>query len=154
MPNGTIFGPGADPGAVYQSNCDPLLNVTTPTADEIRTKYKFTPEDLQNSTRIIWSLGQYDGTSAVSPNQPGINAPIMTTDRNASRILYTSNMAHREDLWAPDPSDRDTVIQVSLITYRVASRRRFCWHWLMFLGVQARAIELESIKGWLGWYDL
>ncbi|KIV87629.1 hypothetical protein PV11_03161 [Exophiala sideris] len=128
-PNGTIFGPAANPGAIYESSCDALLNVSTPTMAELQTKYKFTPEDLQNSTRIIWSLGQYDPTSGVSPNQPGINAPIMTTDRNVSRILYTSNMAHREDLFAPDPSDRDTVIQ-------------------------ARAIELESIKGWLGWYDL
>lgn len=49
----------------------------------------------------------------------------MTVDRNLSRVLYTSDMAHREDLFAPDPSDRESVIR-------------------------ARKIELESIKGWLG----
>lgn len=41
--------------------------------------------------------------------------PAMTADRNVTRILYTSNMAHREDLFAPDPSDRDTVIQVCAV---------------------------------------
>jgi hypothetical protein len=61
----------------------------------------------------------------VAPNQPEINAPVMAVDRNVSRVLYTSDMAHREDLFAPDPSDRESV-------------------------VRARKIELESIKGWLG----
>ncbi|KAK7906123.1 hypothetical protein LTR67_000849 [Exophiala xenobiotica] len=128
VPNGTIFYP-IDAAAKAVAGCDAQYNLSTPSPQQLRTRYKYTPEDLQNSTRIIWSLGQYDPTSAVSPNQPGINAPTMTADRNVSRILYTSNMAHREDLFAPDPSDRDTVIQ-------------------------ARAIELETIKGWLGWYGL
>ncbi|KAK5206523.1 hypothetical protein LTR41_007961 [Exophiala xenobiotica] len=128
VPNGTIFYP-IDASAKAVAGCDAQYNLSTPSPEQLRTRYKYTPEDLQNSTRIIWSLGQYDPTSAVSPNQPGINAPTMTADRNVSRILYTSDMAHREDLFAPDPSDRDTVIQ-------------------------ARAIELETIKGWLGWYDL
>jgi hypothetical protein len=128
VPNGTIFH-AIDAAATAVSNCDARYNVSTPSADQLRTQYKYTEADLRESTRIIWSLGQYDPTGGVSPNQPGINAPAMSTDRNVSRVLYTSNMAHREDLFAPDPSDRDEV-------------------------VRTRNIELESIKGWLGWYDL
>jgi hypothetical protein len=127
IPNGTIF-PAYDGGS-FVPYCDTDYNITTPSVSDLRNKYKYTAEDLRKSTRIIWSLGQYDPTSGLSPNQPGINAPVMSTDRNVSRILFTSDMAHREDLFAPDPSDRDSVIG-------------------------ARNIELESIKGWLGWYDL
>ncbi|KUJ08199.1 uncharacterized protein LY89DRAFT_337845 [Mollisia scopiformis] len=124
MPNGTIF-PATDSGQFGIEACDTVYNLSTPLAEELRTKYRYTPADLRNSTRIIWSLGQYDPTSGFSPTQPGINAPVLTADRNVSRILYTTGMAHREDLFAPDPSDKETV-------------------------VEARNIELESIKGWLG----
>jgi hypothetical protein len=112
VPNGTIFWP-SNPGSASIGYQDDVYNISTPTAAQLRTKYKFTPEDLTKSTRIIWSLGQFDPTSGVSPTQPGINAPVMSADRNVSRILYTTNMAHREDLFAPDPSDKPTVIQVS-----------------------------------------
>ncbi|KAE8446449.1 hypothetical protein EG329_011912 [Mollisiaceae sp. DMI_Dod_QoI] len=124
MPNGTIF-PFADGGSSATEACDATYNLSTPSAEQLRTKYHYTHADLRNSTRIIWSLGQYDPTSGVSPNQLGINAPNLSADRNVSRVLYTSDMAHREDLFSPDPSDRETVIQT-------------------------RQIELESIKGWLG----
>jgi hypothetical protein len=123
VPEGTIF-PAFDLGSFLPA-CDKLYNITTPPVAELRRKYKYTAADLRNSTRIIWSLAQYDPTSAVAPNQPEINAPVMAVDRNLSRVLYTSDMAHREDLFAPDPSDRESV-------------------------VRARKIELESIKGWLG----
>ena len=128
VPNGTIFS-ATNTAGTLGNTCDQTYNISTPTQAQLQKKYKYTPEDLRNSTRIIWSLAQYDPTSSVSPNQPGINAPAMSADRNVSRILYTSNMGHREDLWAPDPTDRDSVIRT-------------------------RKIELESIKGWLGWYDL
>ena len=65
----------------------------------------------------------------MAPNAPGINAPPLSADRNVSRVLYVTGMAHREDLFAPDPSDRETVIQ-------------------------ARRMEVETIKEWLGWYNL
>ncbi len=112
MPNGTIF-PFADGGSSATEACDATYNLSTPSAEQLRTKYHYTHADLRNSTRIIWSLGQYDPTSGVSPNQLGINAPNLSADRNVSRVLYTSDMAHREDLFSPDPSDRETVIQVS-----------------------------------------
>ena len=112
VPSGTIF-PAVNGGADFISGCYEKYNITTPSPEELQTKYRYTPEDLRDSTRIIWSLAQYDTTSGVSPNAPGINAPALSADRNISRILYTSNMAHREDLFAPDPSDRDTVVRVS-----------------------------------------
>ncbi|OAP64033.1 hypothetical protein AYL99_00005 [Fonsecaea erecta] len=127
VPSGTIFVQSSG-GANETSICDQSYNISTPSASKLMEQYKYSPQHLLNSTRIIWSLAQYDPTSGVSPNQPGINAPAMSVDRNVSRILYTSNMAHREDLFAPDPSDKDTV-------------------------VQTRKIELESIKAWLGWYE-
>lgn len=114
MPNGTIF-PATDDALSEISFCDAQYNLSTPSAEELRTKYRYSPTDLRNSTRIIWSLAQFDPTSGMSPNQPGINAPVMNANRNVSRILYTSEMAHREDLFAPDPSDKKTVIEVSQV---------------------------------------
>ncbi|KAJ9610426.1 hypothetical protein H2200_005203 [Cladophialophora chaetospira] len=128
VPNGTIFT-ASSLGKYEVAQCDKKYNITTPSIPSLREKYKFTRADLRNSTHIIWSLGQYDPTNGVSPHQPGIDSPALSVDRNVSRILYTSNMGHREDLFAPDPSDRETV-------------------------TKARSIELESIKGWLGWYGL
>jgi hypothetical protein len=110
-------------------SCQTAYNLTTPSYLELQRRFKYSPEHLRNSTRIIWTLAQYDPTSGVAPNQPGIDAPTLGADRNASRILYVSDMAHREDLFAPNVKDRATV-------------------------VQARATELEIIKGWLGWYDM
>jgi hypothetical protein len=115
MPAGAIF-PYKDGSSGLLENCQITYNMTAPTQEELQKRYHYTDADLRDSTRIIWSLGQYDTTSAVSPTQIGIK-PIPSTDRNVSRILYTSDMAHREDLFAPDPSDRDTVIQVGDVSY-------------------------------------
>ena len=86
-------------------------------------KYKYTPEHLRNSTLTIWSLAQYDPARAISPNQPGINAPAMSTDRDVSRILYTSNMANPENLFAPEPCGWEVV---TLVGNANASFLRMC----------------------------
>ena len=111
IPEGTIF-PALEGGTNAIKTCDARYNISTPSGNQLRKQYHFTPADLRNSTRIIWSLGQYDPTSGVSPNAPGINAPSLSVDRNVSRILYTTNMAHGEDLFSPLPDDRETVVQV------------------------------------------
>lgn len=79
------------------------------------------PASLRNSTRIIFPNAQYDPIAATAV-APG-DLPL-TADPCASRALLTSDMAHREDLFARLPSDRDT------------TKRK-------------RAAELEIIKGWL-----
>lgn len=109
--------PGALQDGAFTRFCRQLYNVSTPSQEQLQKQYHITPAELQNSTRIIWSLGQYDPTNGISPNQPGINAPPLSADRNVSRILYTTDMAHREDLFAEGPSDRETVKQVIIIYF-------------------------------------
>ncbi|KAI1090935.1 peptidase S28 [Rostrohypoxylon terebratum] len=77
------------------------------TQEEIFRRYHFSPEDIKNSTRIIWSNAEYDPTAAVSVDY----LPI-STDVCASRMILTSNIAHREDLFLPDPNDSVTLTQL------------------------------------------
>ncbi|KAI2606756.1 hypothetical protein GGR54DRAFT_643987 [Hypoxylon sp. NC1633] len=74
------------------------------TQEEILWRYHFAPADIKNSTRIIWSNGEFDPTSVVSVDF--LPTPI---DRCASRMILTSDMAHREDLFLPDPTDSQSL---------------------------------------------
>lgn len=78
-----------------------------PPGEELMARYHFTPEEINNSERIIFSVGQYDPVTGIAPVIPP------SGNRNASKTLYVSNMAHREDLFAPSNSDSITVIEVS-----------------------------------------
>ncbi|KAE9405741.1 hypothetical protein BT96DRAFT_915947 [Gymnopus androsaceus JB14] len=117
----TIFLPFDSDKAGFYAFCNETWGVQPPTGEELMAEYHFTPEDINNSERIIFSVGQYDPVTGIAPVIPP------SGNRNASKTLYVSNMAHREDLFAPSDGDSPTV-------------------------VQARNIELETIKEWIGLY--
>ncbi|KAE9405742.1 hypothetical protein BT96DRAFT_915948 [Gymnopus androsaceus JB14] len=119
--NDTIFLPFDSNKAGFYAFCNETWGVQPPTGEELMAEYHFTPEDINNSERIIFSVGQYDPVTGIAPVIPP------SGNRNASKTLYVSNMAHREDLFAPSDGDSPTV-------------------------VQARNIELETIKEWIGLY--
>lgn len=116
--NGTIF-PNIESGDGIAQGCKQQFGVTTLTPDEINERYHFSQEEIQNSTRIIWSLAEYDPTSSLEP----AHLPL-TEDRMRSRVLYANDVAHMEDTFRTDPGDRAGVT------------------WL-------RKREFEIIKGWL-----
>jgi Serine carboxypeptidase S28. len=71
-------------------------------------QYHFTPDDIVNSERIIFSRGQYDPTSSIGPAKlPAV------CEQNNSCILYVAGMAHQEDLFAPASYDSADLTQVS-----------------------------------------
>lgn len=75
--------------------------------EEIFKRYHFSPAEIRNSTQIIWSNAEYDPTSSV-----GVDYLPIPDGYCKSRMILTSDMAHREDLFAPDPSDRETVTEL------------------------------------------
>lgn len=99
--------------------CKLTYNVTSLTKEEMETRYHFSPAEIANSTRIIWSKGEYDPTSGVEP----LAIPL-SDDPMRSRTLEAVDVAHREDLFRSHPMDRDGVKML-------------------------RKKELEIIKGWL-----
>ncbi|KAI1382985.1 peptidase S28 [Hypoxylon trugodes] len=107
IPEGTIF-----PAAPYSSDavpkgCQQKYGVTTMTQEEIFQRYNLSPDKIRNSTRIIWSNAEYDPTSAVS-----VDYLPPSADPCASRMILTSNIAHREDLFVPSPTDSETLTQL------------------------------------------
>ncbi|KAF9061176.1 peptidase S28 [Rhodocollybia butyracea] len=119
--NDTIFLPSDSYKEGSISFCNETWGLQPPTGEVLKAKYHFTPEEINNSERILFSVGQYDPATSIAPAIPP------SGNRNASRTLYVSDMAHREDLFAPSNFDSLAV-------------------------VQARKIELETIKGWIGLY--
>lgn len=108
IPNGTIFLPtSGDSVSSFVEGCRQQWGVTPLTGQEIEERYHFSLQDIYNSTRIIWSNAEFDPASAVS-----VSYLPLTTDRCASRMILTSNMAHREDLFLPESDDRETVVQL------------------------------------------
>lgn len=105
IPNGTIFLPSPIASDGMPQYCK-LKNGTRPmTHEEIFQRYHFSPANIENPTRIIWSNTEYDQTSSVSVDR---YLPILL-DVCASRMILTGDMAHREDLFKPDSSDRETL---------------------------------------------
>ncbi|KAF2111380.1 peptidase S28 [Lophiotrema nucula] len=116
---GTIFPTQSTTRTVQDGACLQAYNATTLSKSEIETRYHFSPAEVQNSTHIIWSKGEYDPTSAVEP----LELPIRT-DRHASRTLYAPDVAHREDLFRSNEKDRESTRYL-------------------------RKLELNIIRGWL-----
>jgi len=77
------------------------------TQETIWRQYHLSPEELRNSTRIIFSAAQYDPTTALTPSYIPPSGDVCS-----SKYLYVSEMAHREDLFYPDSSDKPTVTKV------------------------------------------
>ncbi|KAI1415503.1 peptidase S28 [Hypoxylon sp. FL1857] len=107
IPEGTIFPPFPKASDGVPQYCKLEYGVTPMTQQEVDQRYHLSPSDIRNSTRIIWSNAEFDPTSAVS-----VDYLPFSTDPCASRMILTSNMAHREDLFMPDPNDSETVTQL------------------------------------------
>ena len=102
------FGP-MDSATLKAQICEETLNVTAIPADELRQRYKFTHEDLLNSTRILWVGGELDPTSAYMAREPGVNLPPLNQDVNVSRFLSVPRGAHCEDHQFPRDDDKPEV---------------------------------------------
>jgi dipeptidyl-peptidase-2/lysosomal Pro-X carboxypeptidase len=102
------------------SLCHSTYNVTTLSKSDIETRYHFSPAEIQNSTHIIWSKGEYDPASGVEP----LELPLVA-DRDRSRTLFALDVAHREDLFRSGEGDGAGVQKL-------------------------RRLELEIFRGWLG----
>ncbi len=100
--------PAQQLGDHYPEFCQQTYGVTPMSQEEIWSRYRISPSDILNSTQIIYSVAQYDPTTAVAPPY----LPL-TSNRCQSRFLYSSGMAHREDLFYPDQTDLFTVASVS-----------------------------------------
>jgi hypothetical protein len=117
--NNTIFPARSTNREAKTLACKQQYNATFLTVEEMETRYHFARADLENSTHIIWSKGEYDPTSATEPSE----LPLVP-NRHASRTLYAPNVAHREDLFRSHPNDRESTKAL-------------------------RKQELEIIKSWL-----
>ncbi|KAI4862306.1 peptidase S28 [Hypoxylon rubiginosum] len=107
IPNGTIFLPSPTASDSTPQYCQQTYGVTPMSQEDIFERYHFSPAEIRKSTRIIWSNAEYDPTSAVS-----VDYLPVPSDVCASRMILTSDMAHREDLFMPDASDRKTVTEL------------------------------------------
>lgn len=119
IPKGTIWPPAPTAGDRVSEICRQAYGKPPLSVEEIESRYHFSPAEIENSTRIIWSKGQYDPTSGTEPAELPLSA-----DRKKSRTLYAMDTAHREDLFRSNEKDREGVRLL-------------------------RKQELEIIKGWL-----
>ena len=117
------FGP-LDGSSIKSQLCASTLNATAIPADELRQRYKFTHADLQNSTRLLWVGGEYDGNSGFMAREPGVNLPRLNPDLNVARFLSVPTGAHCEDCQMERESDK---VEVK----------------------RARKKIVETIRGWL-----
>ncbi|KAF2732728.1 hypothetical protein EJ04DRAFT_565719 [Polyplosphaeria fusca] len=117
--NGTIFPTRTLDMALQAAACEAQYGALMLSKAEMETRYHFSPEEIQKSTHIIWSKGEYDPTSGVEP----LALPLVA-DRHASRTLYAMDVAHREDLFRSHENDRESTKRL-------------------------RKQELEIIKSWL-----
>lgn len=102
------FGP-LDSSSIKADLCATTLNTTAIPADELRQRYKFTHADLQNSTRLLWVGGEYDGTSGFMAREPGVNLPRLSPDVNVARFLSVPTGAHCEESQAEKDDDKEEV---------------------------------------------
>ncbi|KAI0882945.1 peptidase S28 [Annulohypoxylon maeteangense] len=107
IPEGTIFPAFPTASDSRPQACKLEYGHLPMTQEEIFQRYHFSPEDIKNSTRIIWSNAEYDPTASVS-----VDYLPPSTDICASRMILTSNIAHREDLFLPGRNDSPTLTQL------------------------------------------
>ncbi|KAI1130432.1 peptidase S28 [Nemania abortiva] len=104
---GTIFPPLEGSCSTRSESCAQKYNATLLTQEQFWGDYHLSTEELNNSTRIIFSVAEYDPTTAVV----GANPPL-TADPCRSRRLYASDMAHREELFYPTDGDKPEVVSL------------------------------------------
>lgn len=102
--NNTIFPARAPPANATTQACTARYGVAPLTKSDVYTRYHLSPAELRKSTHIIFSLGEFDPTSATEPAYLPLSA-----DRHASRVLYAPGVAHREDLFAWEVGDGEGV---------------------------------------------
>jgi hypothetical protein len=102
--NTTIFPPRTLDTNAVRTACEAIYGVPTLTKAELDARYHLSPREIQDSTHIIFSLGEYDPTSGTEPA-----ALPLSADRHASRSLYAADVAHREDLFRTRKGDGEGV---------------------------------------------
>ncbi|KLO17492.1 peptidase S28 [Schizopora paradoxa] len=120
--NRTIFEPTRTLFDRTQA-CQQQFNVTPPDSDTLMKQFKFTHDDIVNSTRIVFSSGTYDPTTGVCAQPSWFPFPV--TDLNRSFAQITSGLPHTLETVAESPNDPPQAID-------------------------ARRIQLNTIKAWLG----
>ncbi|KAJ3821068.1 peptidase S28 [Lentinula raphanica] len=106
-PNGSIFQP-SPPGAgeaQVQACGQKYGSRAVMNATEIAIKFKFTKEDLINTTRILYTEGELDNNLARGPASSWFPAANSTTDLNQSVVYVIEGAGHTEDTFSPDPTD-------------------------------------------------
>ena len=114
--NDSIFyigSPGLGMTTSPTATCESLFNLTQVSGAEVRAKYKVSPEDIGNSTRIIFSENEYDPTTsvAVPPDWLGDNVSV---DPDKSIVLFIAGTGHGQDLALPEATDPESLTNVSL----------------------------------------
>ncbi|KAK9421866.1 putative Serine carboxypeptidase S28-domain-containing protein [Seiridium unicorne] len=110
---GTIFALQINASDYFDAYCQQTYNSTSMSQTQIWNRYLLSPDDLRNSSRIVFSLAQYDPTTALASSYVPQSADVC-----ASKYLYVSGMGHREDLFYPDPTDKYTVSKARDIELR------------------------------------
>lgn len=119
--NGTIFFAEEVTVDNQAATCMERYNLSIPTQQELATRYHFTSEDLKGATRLLFTFGTLDPTSAWAPWDLYARA---TPDRQASRLLVVDEGAHTEDAFTPLVLTKPGVLQ-------------------------AQRMQLELLKEWL-----
>ncbi|RDX41422.1 peptidase S28 [Lentinus brumalis] len=119
----SIFGQGLTSGTINASrNCAQVFNTSQTTGAEVRSRFKLSREDIANSTRILFSEGEYDPVTAVAVPQTWLGDGV-GIDMQKSVVVMINGIGHGQDV-RPTELDPPSV-------------------------VEARNVELNIIKGWL-----
>lgn len=106
---GTIFAPMKKPFD-SRPHCRKMYGITPPTGDQLMSKYHFRKEDIQKTTRVIYSEAGFDPVRGFSVLPDWF---AVTPDMNAPRFMYTAYASHTQDLVITLPNDTVDLINVS-----------------------------------------
>lgn len=67
----------------------------------------------------------------------------LTSDRNASKFLYVSDMAHREDLFYPAPWDGPSVVKVNVLCFSMCVDDNYLLY--AYTGPKHRARNIQGM---------
>ena len=110
LPGGVFPAVPANSTASTPAACTEQYNVTTPTQEELQTKYNFTQSDIESATRLLIVAHEWDPTTANGP-APWSPGP----SPSESRVQFIGESGHCEDTYATQPGDRETLIKVNLV---------------------------------------
>lgn len=96
--NGTIFPSGEVTSQNQASSCMQHYNLSIPTQQELASQYHFTFKEIEEATRLLFTFGTLDPTSAWAPW--GLYSRA-TPDRQAARLLVVDEGGHTEDAFNP-----------------------------------------------------